>query len=441
MGSSSAAPAPPDYSGVANASQKAAQLQYQTSQDQLNWAKTQYADAKPTTDRINASLINTLDTNTSNAAEDRARYQSVYQPVEDAYVDKAMNYDSEGNLALQRGRATTAVAQQFDAAGQAAQRQLEGFGIDPSTTRSAALDVGVKVQKAAAMAGAANQSDVQTKATADQLRANAISVGRGYPAQTTAEYGTGTQAGMGAVGNQNSTYSAFAPALGNPTAWQGLGNQSIGTWGSTLNNMYSAQMSQYNANQNSSSGIGAGLGMVAGLGSTAMMAFSDARLKENITPVGKTHEGIPIHTFNYKGHPQKHVGMIAQQVEQVHPEAVKTHSSGYKMVDYHAIPTEGAGPARPHYAGGGAIPDSMSPSGGQQTDDVKINANAGEFMLPKDYVSWVGEEKIQKMILKSREDRMGGKQVAKPAMRPSGPAIPTGGQQARPPQHAGALPI
>ena len=29
-----------------------------------------------------------------------------------------------------------------------------------------------------------------------------------------------------------------------------------------------------------------------------------------------------------------HIGLIAQEVEQTNPDAVKTHPSGYKMVDY-----------------------------------------------------------------------------------------------------------
>lgn len=74
------------------------------------------------------------------------------------------------------------------------------------------------------------------------------------------------------------------------------------------------------------------------------------------------------------------------------------------------------------YAGGGAIPSSMSPSGGQQTDDVpaqipqtggRAQLNVDEFVIPRDVAMWKGQEFFQKMIAQSRKARMGA--PAKPA--------------------------
>jgi hypothetical protein len=76
-----------------------------------------------------------------------------------------------------------------------------------------------------------------------------------------------------------------------------------------------------------------------------------------------------------------------------------------------------------YYAGGGGvIPSSMSPSGGQQTDDVpahipqtggKAQLNVNEFVIPQDVALWKGQEFFQNMIKKSREARMGAQ--AKPS--------------------------
>jgi hypothetical protein len=73
---------------------------------------------------------------------------------------------------------------------------------------------------------------------------------------------------------------------------------------------------------------------------------------------------------------------------------------------------------------GGAIPDAASPTGGMAIDDVPAQLTAGEFVIPKDVLSWKGEEFFQKLIEGSRK--------AKP-QAPAQPeaAIPTGGQ--RPP--------
>jgi hypothetical protein len=90
------------------------------------------------------------------------------------------------------------------------------------------------------------------------------------------------------------------------------------------------------------SGIGAGL---AGAGTIAQFLpflsggggggmFSDERLKEEIRPVGKLRDGQNVYSYRYKGDPRTQIGLLAQEVERVHPDAVTTHPSGYKMVDY-----------------------------------------------------------------------------------------------------------
>lgn len=63
--------------------------------------------------------------------------------------------------------------------------------------------------------------------------------------------------------------------------------------------------------------------------------FSDIALKENIRPVGREN-GFPIYEFNYIGQPQKYIGVMAQEVERIAPEAVGERE-GYKTVDYDMI--------------------------------------------------------------------------------------------------------
>jgi hypothetical protein len=76
------------------------------------------------------------------------------------------------------------------------------------------------------------------------------------------------------------------------------------------------------------------------------------------------------------------------------------------------------------YAGGGAIPASMSPSRGRVTDDVPAHnndtgesarLNAGEFVIPRHTVAWKGEKFFQDLIAKSKKERGGG--TAKPQMK------------------------
>ncbi len=86
-------------------------------------------------------------------------------------------------------------------------------------------------------------------------------------------------------------------------------------------------------------------GQVAGAAATAYLAYSalaasDRRLKDDFGKVGKTAGGINLHVFRYKNESDAdplRLGVMAQDVEKVFPEAVHTHKSGFKVVDYARI--------------------------------------------------------------------------------------------------------
>ena len=75
------------------------------------------------------------------------------------------------------------------------------------------------------------------------------------------------------------------------------------------------------------------------VGVGALLMFSDERLKENLTPVGKADNGLTIYIGNYTkesglddGKP--HLFLIAQEVQKIRPDAVVETESGYLAVDY-----------------------------------------------------------------------------------------------------------
>lgn len=79
--------------------------------------------------------------------------------------------------------------------------------------------------------------------------------------------------------------------------------------------------------------LGSGLsamGQAGGIGAF----FSDARMKDNIIEVGALHNGQKVYAYNFKGDPRTQIGLMAQEVLKIHPEAVSMHSSGMLMVDY-----------------------------------------------------------------------------------------------------------
>jgi hypothetical protein len=82
--------------------------------------------------------------------------------------------------------------------------------------------------------------------------------------------------------------------------------------------------------------------------------FSDKRLKDDIEPIGKTYDGQDIVRYRYKGEPATRIGLVAQDVEKKHPEAVGL-AGGYKTVDYDKA-TDAAAARAPKAYGGGLNP-------------------------------------------------------------------------------------
>jgi len=66
------------------------------------------------------------------------------------------------------------------------------------------------------------------------------------------------------------------------------------------------------------------------------MSASDRRVKTNIKQIGITDGGLPVFTYTYKGDNVTRMGVMAQDVEKVHPEAVREFN-GLKAVDYSLI--------------------------------------------------------------------------------------------------------
>ena len=105
---------------------------------------------------------------------------------------------------------------------------------------------------------------------------------------------------------------------------------------------YNAQMGDFNAKQAAQANLNQGLYSLAGAG----MMRSDIRTKENIKAIGVMNNGLTLYSFEYKDEWKDdmyagdgvHVGVMAQEVEQVFPYAVRTLDDGYKVVDYGLLP-------------------------------------------------------------------------------------------------------
>lgn len=81
------------------------------------------------------------------------------------------------------------------------------------------------------------------------------------------------------------------------------------------------------ASTNSANSNGAAL-------AAALIAASDRRLKRDIEKLSDDPRGFGIYKFRYLWSDDEYIGVMADEVEKVIPEAVITASSGYKSVNY-----------------------------------------------------------------------------------------------------------
>jgi hypothetical protein len=67
---------------------------------------------------------------------------------------------------------------------------------------------------------------------------------------------------------------------------------------------------------------------------TLLLPVSDRRLKRDIAKVGHLENGLSLYRYRYRWDKQLYVGVMAQEVAAVRPDAVVTGADGYLRVDY-----------------------------------------------------------------------------------------------------------
>jgi hypothetical protein len=122
----------------------------------------------------------------------------------------------------------------------------------------------------------------------------------------------------------------------------------------------------------------------------AALPFSDARLKDNIRPVGKTYDGQNIYSYDM-GDGRTQMGLMAQEVLGRKPDAVGQRD-GFLTLDYDRA-TEDAAPRyrggvapRPHFQAGGGETEGVVPANySEEADLPSIRAQEAQAQAAFDH--------------------------------------------------------
>jgi hypothetical protein len=240
-------------------------MQQQTAREQLEWSREQDTMNRELLQQVLDVQLPAMQEQFETASADRQRYEEMFRPFEDQWAEEAKNYDTPERRAQERARALADVNTQFDAQRRNALSRLESYGVDPSQTRNAALDVGVRTAQAAAMAGAATQADRRVEDTGRALQSDVINLGRGALSNAAGFYGQAVNAGSAAQGNALNTTASGANAVQSSLGFSGQALQGYNQNANILSQGFGNQMQSWNAQQQQTAGMLQGIGGIAGM--------------------------------------------------------------------------------------------------------------------------------------------------------------------------------
>ena len=434
-----------DQSGMMEAliSAQAADKAYQLGNAQLDWTKQQWATEWPYMQQIAQGQVATQNQLSDFSRNQQSFYETQYQPMELQYNKMAEDWASPQNIALQSGQAAANVAEAINNQKQASVQQLEGYGVNPGSTRFGSLIDAMGVQAGAAEAGAGTMAAMQTKMQGLQLIGQGVNVGRGFPNAVSTLSGTGS--GAGAAGNTGlvSGLGTMSTAMTNPSAWYNAGANNMSVYTGAVNGYNQAQVGFAQANAMEMAGIGSAVGGIAGMFSPWRMPYAakGGPIEKyddggEVNPTGfnmnlaSQSEGLGggfAQGFNASRNARRTamLSRMARAGASSNTGATAYEDGGTVSGGIGAIPNRyfQAGPAMQQPANtnqpqvppqaqplpprngtpGGIITPQMSPSQGQVPDDVDAKLTVGEFVMPLDVVRFKGKEYFYKQIDSARK--------------------------------------
>lgn len=169
-------------------------------------------DSSSSADRANQAAMDSAALTAQIGAEQWDRYKDLYDPLERQFINEAQNYDSPTEYQRAAGEASATVAQQF---GKARERLGRTPGLDPSSPAFTAAMSGLDLAEAATDATQQNAARQKVKDTAYVRKTDALSLGKGLPAQASNMLTSATRTNLGLAELDTATGAANSNAIGN----------------------------------------------------------------------------------------------------------------------------------------------------------------------------------------------------------------------------------
>jgi Chaperone of endosialidase len=138
---------------------------------------------------------------------------------------------------------------------------------------------------------------------------------------------------------QQQIQSTIALGLGEVQAGSSFTGQALGFENAAKSALIAAgqaQVAQDQSYSNALTGVFSAIGSIFGMAAKAA-PLSDVALKTDIHPIGRLPNGIDVISFRFKWDWQPYVGVIAQQVAKIMPDAVSRGDDGWLRVDYDKV--------------------------------------------------------------------------------------------------------
>lgn len=263
------------------------------------------------------------------------RYQNVQIPLEDELIKQAKSYNQDTEREFMAGQAGADVEQASAIGQQNLQRGLAMRGINGGSPAAIAAMADMQSNADLAKAGAMNKTREAARQIGWTKLGEAAALGRGLPSFGASSASLAMGAGSGAVSAGQAGLGAVGTAAGiSGTNTSNAINANAQVGGLALGK-YNADLSAYNTAAQANAGKWQAVGQMVGTGASLAMLASDRRLKTDIEPVGKLDNGLTVYRYRYIAGGPVMIGVMADEVEKVNPEAVvKGAIDGFDAVRY-----------------------------------------------------------------------------------------------------------